>query len=58
MNVARPYSAYNIPITTVDPGRDGVAGTADDGGPVTYFDYDPAFRGPQFERNLTVNQPG
>jgi hypothetical protein len=58
VNVARPYSAYNIPITTVDPGRDGVAGNADDGGPVTYFDYDPAFRGPQFEQNLVVNQPG
>lgn len=58
VNVARPYSAYNVPITTTDPGRDGVVGTADDAGPVTYFDYDPAFRGPQFERNLTVNQPG
>ena len=25
---------------------------------VTYYDYDPAYRGPEFERNLTVNQPG
>lgn len=58
VNVARPYSAYNIPITTTDPGRDGLVGTADDAGSVTYLDYDPAFRGPQFERNLTVNQPG
>ena len=33
VNVARPYSAYNIPITTVDPGPDGVVGNADDGGP-------------------------
>jgi hypothetical protein len=58
VNVARPFSAYNIPITTTDPGPDGVVGNADDRGPVTYFDYDPAFRGPQFERNLTVNPPG
>jgi hypothetical protein len=58
VNVARPYSAYNIPITTVDPGPDGVANNADDGGPVTYYDYDPAFRGPQFERNIAVNVPG
>ena len=58
VNVARPYEAYNIPITVRDPGRDGVAGTADDGGPVTYYDYGPAFAGPEFEKNLTVNQPG
>ena len=58
VNVARPYSAYNIPITTIDPGPDGVVGNGDDAGPVTYFDYDPAYRGPQFERNLTTNPPG
>ena len=28
VNVARPYSVYNIPITTVDPGPDGVVGNA------------------------------
>src|SRR5207237_8627224 len=29
-NTAIPYSAYNIPVSFTDPGRDGVAGTADD----------------------------
>lgn len=58
VNVARPYEAYNIPITVIDPGRDGVTGNADDGGSLTYYDYAPAFQGPTFERNLTVNRPG
>jgi hypothetical protein len=57
VNTARPYSAYDIPITTRDPGPDGVAGTADDGGNVTYYDYDPAFRGPTFERSTYINFP-
>ena len=57
VNTARPYSAYNIPITTRDPGPDGVVGTADDGGDVTYFDYDPAFRGASFERSTYINFP-
>jgi hypothetical protein len=35
VNVARPYSVYNIPITTIDPGPDGVVGNRDDVGPVT-----------------------
>jgi hypothetical protein len=47
-NVLRPYSAYNIPITRRDPGPDGALGTGDDGGPVTFFDYDPSFRGATF----------
>jgi len=58
VNTARPYDAYNIPITTADPGPDGRAGTADDGGAITYYDFDPAFLGPDFEYELVVNQPG
>ncbi len=58
VNTARPYSSYNIPITATDPGPDGRPATADDGGTVTYYDYDPALSGPEFEHNLTVNQPG
>ena len=57
VNVLRPYSAYNIPITRTDPGRDGVLGTADDGGPVTIWDYDAAFRGGAFQGNQVINRP-
>lgn len=56
--INRPYSAFNIPITAVDPGPDGVAGTGDDGGPVTYYDYDPAYRGAQYEKVAEYNTPG
>jgi outer membrane receptor protein involved in Fe transport len=55
VNTARPGSVYNIPITVPDPGRDGVAGNADDGGSVTYYDYDPAYRGTAFERSTYIN---
>jgi hypothetical protein len=58
INVARPYSAFTIPITRTDPGPDGLTGTSDDGGPITYYDYDPAFRGPAFEELMYVNTPG
>jgi hypothetical protein len=41
-NVARPRSAYNIPLTRRDPGPDGVLGTADDGQSVKRTDqYQP-----------------
>ncbi|MBW8865882.1 MAG: TonB-dependent receptor [Acidobacteria bacterium] len=56
-NVLRPPSAYNIPITRTDPGPDGVIRTADDGGPITFFDYDPAYRGLAFVQNLATNNP-
>jgi hypothetical protein len=54
-NVARPRSAYNIPLTRRDPGPDGVLNTSDDGGKVTIWDYDPAFRGAAFVRNEQQN---
>jgi hypothetical protein len=57
INVLRPYSAYTIPITRVDPGADGLTGTGDDGGPLTLFDYDPAFRGSAFVGNSPRNSP-
>ena len=56
-NVLRPRSAYNIPITRRDPGADGVLGNTDDGGSVTFWDYDPAFRGAAFVRNIPENTP-
>jgi hypothetical protein len=57
-NVLRPYSAYTIPITRKDPGADGILGTADDGGPVTLYDYTPAFLGGTFVGNENLNRPG
>jgi hypothetical protein len=54
-NVARPRSAYNIPLTRRDPGPDGVLNTADDGGRVTIYDYDRAFFGAAFVSNELQN---
>lgn len=56
--VNRPSAAFNIPITTADPGPDGVVGTGDDAGSVTYYDFDPAFRGTIFEQRAEYNTPG
>jgi hypothetical protein len=36
VNVALPYEAYTVAATGVDPGRDNVSGTADDGRLVIY----------------------
>jgi hypothetical protein len=54
-NTARPRSAYNIAITRRDPGPDGVLDTKDDGGKVTIYDYDPAYRGAAFVKNQLQN---
>jgi len=56
-NIARPRSAYSIPLTRRDPGPDGNLNTADDGGTVTIFDYEPAYRGAAFVRNQLHNSP-
>lgn len=57
--IHRPYEAYNIPITSVDPGPDGnVATTADNGGSVTYWDYPVGLTGRQFAGTMLVNWPG
>jgi hypothetical protein len=56
VNVLRPYSAYNIQLARRDPGPDGIINTGDDGGMVTIWDYDPAFRGSAFVANTTVNR--
>ena len=54
-NVARPRSAYNIPLTRRDPGPDGVLNTSDDGGKVTIYDYDRAYFGAAFVQNEQQN---
>jgi len=55
VNTLRPYSVWNQQITAQDPGRDGRLGTADDGGLITFYDYDPAYRGSRFVAAAPVN---
>jgi hypothetical protein len=57
INVGRPYSAFDIPLTRRDPGPDGNVGTADDGSLVTIYDFSPAYQGSQFVVNQYVNRP-
>jgi hypothetical protein len=56
INTARPYSAFNIPLVRRDPGADGLLNTGDDGGSVTIWDYDPAYRGAAFVVNTVLNR--
>jgi len=56
INALRPYSVYDQSIVRQDPGADGVLGTTDDGGNVTLYDYQPAFRGTQFVSNQYANR--
>ena len=53
-NIATPYSAFTVPVTVPDPGRDGRLNTADDGAPIAAFDLAPQFRG-LTPVNQTVN---
>jgi hypothetical protein len=55
--IKRPYSAYDIPITRRDPGPDGILNTADDGGTVTFYDYEAAYRGAAFAATQLTNAP-
>lgn len=57
VNILRPYDAYNIALTRRDPGPDGRFNTSDDGGSVTIYDYDPAYRGAAFVGNKELNRP-
>jgi len=57
VNIRRPFSAWNIPITRRDPGPDGVYNTGDDGGALTLYDFDAAYRGSAFVGNQTLNSP-
>jgi hypothetical protein len=49
----RPLEDPWVPVQSVDPGVDGVIGTADDGGPVTVWALDPNTNGTSV--NLTTN---
>ena len=55
VNILRPYAVWNQQITRTDPGPDARLGTADDGGLITFYDYDPAYRGSRFVANTLVN---
>jgi hypothetical protein len=52
-NTAIPFSAYNIPVTFTDPGRDFTS-TADDR-QITLFSLDPRFKGQRAD--LLTNDP-
>jgi hypothetical protein len=54
-NTLRPYGVYDIPITRRDPGPDGNLNTGDDAGKVTFYDYEPAYRGAPFVNSQTIN---
>jgi len=58
LNELRPYSVYNIPVTNVDPGPDGVKGNADDPGTsITYWEYSTALQPRAFDHFVRVNDP-
>jgi hypothetical protein len=49
---------YNIPITSRDPGPDGVVGNADDtGNSITWYDYPASLAGIAFQQVTYVNDP-
>jgi hypothetical protein len=57
--IYRPYSLYNIPITSRDPGPDAVAGNGDDPGTnITYYEYPAGLSGRQFAGTMLVPWPG
>jgi hypothetical protein len=45
MNDARPHSAFNVPVTVVDPGPDGSLATTADNGTLNLFNLDDPTRG-------------
>jgi hypothetical protein len=56
VKVLRPYDAWNIPITRTDPGPDGITGNGDDGGPVTFYDFQRQYFGATYEAASPVNR--
>jgi hypothetical protein len=55
-NTARPPSAYNIPVNSVDPGPDGKVGTADDPGrTITWYTYPSSLSGAAFQVPQLIN---
>jgi len=56
-NANRPYDAFNVPVTVLDPGIDGVVGNGDDGASFTGYNLDPA-RLALASNNVARNVPG
>ena len=54
-NVARPFEAFNVPVTRPDPGPDNIVGNGDDGPALNLFNLDDTSRG---STQLTTNIPG
>jgi hypothetical protein len=54
-NVARPFEAFNVPVTRPDPGPDNVLGNGDDGPALNLFNLDDTTRG---SNQFTTNIPG
>ena len=58
VNINRPYSAFTVPVTIIDPGPDGQAGTTADNGPsITAYDLSAEYRGLPVV-NMQMNVPG
>ena len=53
LNLAQPFSAFNLPVQVRDPGPDGRAGTTDDGALLTMYNLDQAYLGQV--RSLVTN---
>ena len=45
VNILRPFSAYNVPVTVIDPGPDGDVTTTADNAPFPFFNLDDTSRG-------------
>jgi hypothetical protein len=58
LEVNRPPSAYNIPVTNRDPGPDGLLNTSDDPGTsITYWEYPASLSGLASSSTMVVNVP-
>jgi len=58
LSTYRPYPAWNIPITKMDPGIDGTLGTGDDpGSSLTYYAYPQSLAGNAFSQTMLTNDP-
>jgi hypothetical protein len=56
-DASRPFGKFTLPLSIPDLGPDGVAGTLDDGPPVTAYDLDPTQPIPTPD-NIVRNVPG
>ena len=56
LNLAQPFSAFNVPIQVRDPGPDGKTGTSDDGALIPMFNLAAANLGQV--NTLVTNAPG